>query len=291
MNNTANVSNPFTGQGFGGGLGTYGFESVTVRNCIIRDNYIWDNNVKVPDQVKVIQPTMFHLNYSNIQDGFNGTGNIDEDPMFVDTTKEDYHLRVFSPCIDTGDPLDPVPPGGGSRIDMGVYEFDQLVYDIPLELGWNLVSLPFEQYDESIDFALQTIEGKWDCIRVYDSENQTWLSHSAYKPDRLNDFNTLNHRQGFWIHITDSNVTLTIAGYEAISTNIPLSAGWNLVGFPTQTNETVANAMWGTGADRVMVCDISEPYHIKEAGPTYLLRPGEGYWVHVPFDTVWIVDW
>ena len=40
-----------------------------------------------------------------------------------------------------------------------------------------------------------------------------------------------------------------------------------------------------------MVCDTSEPYHIKEVGPSYVMKPGEGYWVHVPFDTVWVVDW
>jgi hypothetical protein len=64
-----------------------------------------------------------------------------------------------------------------------------------------------------------------------------------------------------------------------------------MVGYPTLTNETVANALWGTGVDIVMVCDTSEPYNIKEVGPTYLMKPGEGYWVHVPFDTVWVVDW
>ena len=74
-------------------------------------------------------------------------------------------------------------------------------------------------------------------------------------------------------------------------TSIPLYAGWNLVGYPSLTNETVANALWGTGADRVEVFDSGEPYRIKEVGPTYLMKPGEGYWVHVPADTVWVVDW
>ncbi|KYK26616.1 MAG: hypothetical protein AYK23_02780 [Candidatus Proteinoplasmatales archaeon SG8-5] len=291
VNNTANLSNPFYTWGFGGGLGTLFFESVSVRNCIIRDNYIWNNSLKVADQVEVIQPTSFYLNYSNIQDGYNGTGNIDQDPMFVDPNTEDYHLRLSSPCIDAGDPNDTVPTGGGSRIDMGMYEFDQLVYDIPLELGWNLVSLPFEQYDESIDYVLQTIDGKWDIIQTYDSVSGVWMSHSTFKPDRLNDINVLNHSQGFWIHVTGMNVTLTIAGYEPSFTSIPLYTGWNLVSYPSRLNETVANALWGTGADKVMVCDTSEPYHIKEVGPTYVMGPGEGYWVHVLADTVWTVDW
>ncbi|MDD4308378.1 MAG: hypothetical protein PHU53_06185, partial [Thermoplasmata archaeon] len=71
---------------------------------------------------------------------------------------------------------------------------------------------------------------------------------------------------------------------------IPLYAGWNLVGYPTQTTETVGNALWGTGADRVEVFDPISPY-IKEAGATYVMKPGEGYWIHVSADSTWTINW
>jgi hypothetical protein len=165
-------------------------------------------------------------------------------------------------------------------------------YDITLNEGWNLVSLPLEQQDESIDQVLSSITGQWDYIRTYDAITGTWESNSTYAPNQLNDFSTLNHKQGFWINITEPGGTiLSCSGYDPPTTSINLYAGWNLVGYPSLTNETVANALWGTGADQVMVCDTSEPYHVKEAGPTYLMKSGEGYWVHVPFDTVWIIDW
>jgi parallel beta-helix repeat protein len=51
------------------------------------------------------------------------TGCISINPMFVDSLNRDYHLTCASFCIDAGDPNDPVPPGGGSRIDMGAFEF------------------------------------------------------------------------------------------------------------------------------------------------------------------------
>jgi len=53
----------------------------------------------------------------------------------------------------------------------------------------------------------------------------------------------------------------------------------------------VANAFWGTGADHVEVFNASSPTLLSEVGPTYLMKPGEGYWVHVPADSVWTVDW
>ena len=40
--------------------------------------------------------------YSNIEDGFIGEGNIDENPLFVDDNG-DFHLQPGSPCIDAGD--------------------------------------------------------------------------------------------------------------------------------------------------------------------------------------------
>ena len=44
------------------------------------------------------------------------------DPLFLDTTAHDYHLRPGSPCIDTGDPASPIDPDG-SRVDMGWLTF------------------------------------------------------------------------------------------------------------------------------------------------------------------------
>jgi len=165
-------------------------------------------------------------------------------------------------------------------------------FNITLDQGWNLVSLPFEQHDESIDQALSSIAGRWDCIRTYDSLTGTWKTNITGRPNQLNDFNTLNHEMGFWINITEPGGTiLTCRGYDPPSITISLYAGWNLVGYPSLANETVANALWGTGADKVMVCDTSEPYHIKEVGPTYVMKQGEGYWVHVPADSIWIVNW
>jgi hypothetical protein len=39
----------------------------------------------------------------------------------------------------------------------------------------------------------------------------------------------------------------------------------------------------------VEVFDPVLPF-IKEVGATYVMKPGEGYWVHVPADTVWTVN-
>ena len=77
--------------------------------------------------------------YSLIQGGFPGIGNIDTDPLFVNSGEGDFHLQDSSPCIGSGiDEIEidgityfapefdlesnPRPAPTGSMPDMGVYE-------------------------------------------------------------------------------------------------------------------------------------------------------------------------
>jgi len=159
-----------------------------------------------------------------------------------------------------------------------------------LSPGWNLVSIPLEMTETSIPSVLASITGKWDVVKYYDTLDKAdpW---KTYRPgSSVNDLTNIDETLGFWIYINQPNVTLTVTGLIPSISTIPLYAGWNLVGYPMQTTETVGNALWGTGADRVEVFDPVSPY-IKEVGPTYVMKPGEGYWVHVSADTVWTVDW
>ncbi len=52
------------------------------------------------------------------------TGDIQSDPMFIDSVINDFHLQAGSPCIDVGDPAAPLDPDG-TTADMGALYFDQ----------------------------------------------------------------------------------------------------------------------------------------------------------------------
>ncbi|MCP4610914.1 MAG: right-handed parallel beta-helix repeat-containing protein, partial [Planctomycetes bacterium] len=78
------------------------------------------------------------VTYSNVQGGHTGTGNIDADPLFIDSSTGDFHLQSISPCIDLGDNAAPDLPitdfEGDPRImglsvDMGV---DETPYQLPI---------------------------------------------------------------------------------------------------------------------------------------------------------------
>ena len=88
------------------------------RSCIFYANQA-DNNPQLGEST----PSELHILYSLIEGGWNGIGNIDTDPLFVDQDNFDFHLQAESPCIDSGDPSSPEDPDG-TRADMGALYYD-----------------------------------------------------------------------------------------------------------------------------------------------------------------------
>jgi parallel beta-helix repeat protein/predicted outer membrane repeat protein len=112
--------------------------TVTLTNCIL-----WDFG----NEIQKTDLSIVNIFYSNIKGGWDGEGNIDEDPLFADpngpdhipgTEDDDLRLTPLSTCIDSGDPnymsgpnetdLDGNPRIIGGRVDMGAYEFQDVIY-------------------------------------------------------------------------------------------------------------------------------------------------------------------
>ncbi len=113
----------------GGGLSCSG-GSTTVVNTIL-----WNN--AAPDDPQIFG-TGLTVTHSDVDGGWPGTGNIDADPLFVDSGEADFHLTLGSPCTNSGD-NGSVPPDlstdfeGDPRIalhqvDMGADEFYYHLY-------------------------------------------------------------------------------------------------------------------------------------------------------------------
>lgn len=112
-------------------------------NLVLLNSILWGNSARHGSQIAMnsygIGST--DIRYNDVQGGYEGTGNIDVDPLFAGAGKGDYHLKsqagrwdanearwtkdeVTSPCIDAGDPMssigyEPFPNGG--IVNMGAY--------------------------------------------------------------------------------------------------------------------------------------------------------------------------
>jgi hypothetical protein len=119
--------------------------NVELVNCIL-----WDGGDEIRNNGNsTIIITYSNIQYSNLQGGFPGEGNIDTDPLFVapdgpdnipGTEDDDLRLSPISPCVNAGDPnfvpgpnetdLAGNPRLRHGRVDMGAYEYQEggLIY-------------------------------------------------------------------------------------------------------------------------------------------------------------------
>lgn len=95
----------------------------------VLNSIIWDNT---PPDIGIGSDDVLTAHFSNIKGGWNGQGNIDQDPQFTDFVYRDFTLQQNSPCIDAGtdlwiengDTLLQLVPNqyNGRRPDMGAWE-------------------------------------------------------------------------------------------------------------------------------------------------------------------------
>ncbi len=63
-------------------------------------------------------------NYYGLGGDLTGSnGNISADPLFGNPVHGNFRLCFNSPCINSADPTQSVPPHGGERVDMGAFEY------------------------------------------------------------------------------------------------------------------------------------------------------------------------
>jgi len=115
---------------------------------------------------------------------------------------------------------------------------------IPLQLGWDLISVPVHPCDTSAAAVLSTIAGEYDRVLAFDASDQSqpWRQLDPSVPSFANDLLTIDETKGLWLHAADA-VTWTFPGSTRPSATIPLHPGWNLVGYPLPDAPPIADAL------------------------------------------------
>ncbi|MFO7595273.1 MAG: choice-of-anchor Q domain-containing protein [Desulfocurvibacter africanus] len=114
-------------------LSESGYSLSASGNSTITNSIIWPVNYQDEASMQIDSGTF--VTYSLIYGGFEGEGNLDADPLFVDPASSNYSLQRESPCIDAGtEDIDDLPKTDmngvrrviGSAPDMGAYEYSRL---------------------------------------------------------------------------------------------------------------------------------------------------------------------
>jgi hypothetical protein len=171
-------------------------------------------------------------------------------------------------------------------------------YNVQVQAGWNLVSSPLLFVASGLPNAMIDAGGdtQWDRLLWFDptSPSDPWKQCNSNWSSGMCDLKSATPEKGFWMHVTTVGDGLVkVQGLVPPSTTIDLKAGWNLIGYPARDDSgyTVGNLKAATGATTVEGFNAPSEYKTAVLPDGTLMRRGQGYWVNVPADTVWTVDW
>ena len=102
-------------------------------NPVITNTIFWADSAPNGPEISLFGASSPVITYCNVQGGWAGEANIDDDPLFADPQNGDFHLTwanfpipdtTMSPCIDAGSP-ESLPDPDGTIVDIGAFYFDQ----------------------------------------------------------------------------------------------------------------------------------------------------------------------
>lgn len=232
----------------GGAIFSLNGSSGTVTNCVF-----W-GNINGEIMGEALQVT-----YSDIQGGYSGTGNIDQDPLFINAVGGDLRLQPTSPCIDTGTaagapntdligiprPIDISGKGidgPGLAFDLGAYEYT--------ESGWILAKDPTpwsvrEQESVTFDGRLWVLGGREG------GAGTTWYNDVWSSADGINWTQATNNASwtGRQCHacVAFDNRMWVLGGFQYGTSNV-FSDVWSTSDGVTWSQDVVS-APWGSRAN------------------------------------------
>ncbi len=100
--------------------------------------------------------------------------------------------------------------------------------EITVNEGWNLISLPRQPSNTSVDSVLSSLDGSWTKLLAY--SNDTWIGADDEIPSSFWSLSKMEVGKGYWLQTT-SEGTFKSDGVEK-NRSIFLHEGWNLIGYP-----------------------------------------------------------
>ena len=93
----------FTGnRSAGDGTAIHILNTEGIDGCSLRNNIVWNNLPLSGSLGRPIKSFGLDIQHSDVEGGWEGRGNININPLFVDPDNDDYRLQMHSACVDAG---------------------------------------------------------------------------------------------------------------------------------------------------------------------------------------------
>jgi len=150
--------------------------------------------------------------------------------------------------------------------------------ELPLAMGWNLISLPLRPVDPSVEVVFgdgNVVPKERSRAAVYSDAVYSWDPIE----ERYGSVSVVEPLVGYWVYL-DMAADLVVRGLPVASEAIPLTARWHLVGVAEALelveNEKVSFPVWVWDA-------IDHVYRALKVGDT--AKPGVAFWVYALGET------
>ena len=150
----------------------------------------------------------------------------------------------------------------------------------------------------TVENALASIDGKYTKVATYDpTATPAWQLYIVGESG--NDLTEIDSSKGYWIYINDTNpVTLSVVGTMSSETQIQLSQGWNIIGYPSLINRSVQDALSTIDGNYTKVAAYNpaatpawQLYIVGESGNDLTeLSSGFGYWIYMTNEDTLIIS-
>ncbi|UCD93320.1 MAG: right-handed parallel beta-helix repeat-containing protein [Methanobacteriota archaeon] len=173
--------------------------------------------------------------------------------------------------------------GYPAKNDTQVAKFKQNI-----QSGWNLISVPLQMRDVSIQNVFSTIVVERAMVYEPLLAGGNWREYNIQKPYQTLDSLTIT--QGVWIQASQDG-NMTIAGVVPHFTAMQLEPGWNLVSYASFKDRNVSTTLSIIPYNNVEThIPGSGPYNLVSMNPNDIMIAGRGYWIDIETSCVWIVQ-
>ena len=185
------------------------------------------------------------------------------------------HLPVGGSAVNMADASERTVPAGETAFFILRYSTN-LVADIALTSSWNLISLPLEPINSAVETVFDeanTADGTPRRSALRDGMRGTIYTGAVwtYYDRAYHTVTDLEACVGYWVFVEDPAVLL-IEGLPPTMDELPLRAGWNLLGPPKSMAVPSMDALRG----RTWLWDTdNQTYRASDE-----LLPGRGHWMN-----------